>query len=143
MIVGMLNEIFKMFTPYTIILILLSPITYKYIDLLLLCCVNACVYFIIAYINPGYIKVGDLVIENVYIKIPIDIAAHWLPLVLMYVYYGSFYKNEIQSKAVALLLYGCYMLLVDYKKVYDMQMIWMFMIGGTAGLVLEAALLLY
>jgi hypothetical protein len=109
-----------------------APVTHKYVDLLLLCCVNACVYFIIAYINPGYIKAGDL-----YVKIPIDIAAQWCMS-----FTEAFTKTIIYPSFISLLLYGIYMATVDYKNVYGLQNLWMLFIGGAAGLVLESALLL-
>lgn len=146
MIGDMIPEIMavmQMFTLYTIVLVVFAPLVYKFIDLLLLCCVNACVYFVIAYINPGYIKAGNLVVSNLYVKIPIDIAAHWFPLVLMYVIYGSFYKNNLQPKLTALLLYGIYVLVVNCKTVYEINGVWMLLIGGAAGLLLETALLTY
>lgn len=140
-IVGIVSSISQMFTTYTLVLILLAPFTYKYVDLLLLCCINACAYFVIAYILPGYIQAGDLVITNIYAKILIDVSVHWFPLIVVYLLYGSYYKTNIHPRVYAFMLYAIYLIVVDYKQIYHHNTSWMLLLGGFTGVLLEFAIL--
>jgi hypothetical protein len=108
-------------TNLSLILVLIAPYIYKYIDLLFLSLFVCVGGLYVSYLNPGIvvIEVQDNVYEiNGVFKIIFDVILHVLPLLYILTRYGEYYKsnpNIIPSLIIILVYISCFDIASLYK----------------------------
>ena len=114
----LLRNPYRFFTIWSLICFLLTPWIFKYVNTLFIFCIVAPLGTFFTRFNPGYVKIDD----NTYLPptAKMDFLLHWLPLILLILYYIFFripwtYQNVIG----ALLLFLIYLLKYDLFVVYD------------------------
>jgi hypothetical protein len=127
--VGLAPKIWKYYTYLNLLLVVLTlftPQLHKYYNILLGSLLTLIGSFVVFYLHPGYIKIHTLsgkeyAMYNWFQYTFFDIFTHILPLIIVAILYGKYYRKYKWSIGtwVTLLVIALYMAVIDPKKVYD------------------------
>jgi hypothetical protein len=115
-------NVLRYMTFIGLVLFLLAPWIYKYVNLLLLYCFITPIGASLIYICPKYYKISPGKIITGKIAISMDIIYHWIPFFIIVYFFRNYYKKQPScnlSTNVSIVIITLYILLADIEGLYD------------------------
>lgn len=83
----------QFFTAYSVVLVLFSKYTHRYINLLLMTCIVVAIAFFLFYIHPRSLDVGRVRISSAWQLLVIDAVFHWMPFLYVVAKFSPYYRT--------------------------------------------------